>query len=368
MFERRLRELRRIITELKLDACLVTSVPNILYLTGYSGFSVEEREAFLLITADAQFLLTDGRYTTAVREQVPHFSLVEIGSRYSFKKAFETLVEEHRIKKLGIEENNLWVYEYKTILPFVKETMHVPAGQLRIKKTAEEIAAIEHACRVGDVAVQTALQHIKPDISEKHLASIIEDGMRKQDAEPSFRTIIGFGAHAAVPHHMTGDMKLGKRGLILIDSGAKITDYCSDMTRTVFLGKATAEEKKIYETVHEAQQIAAETLTAQLALLKAGSIDRIPAADIDKSAREYIISKGYPTIPHSLGHGIGLEVHELPSLSPVSTHNLENGMIFSIEPGIYIPGEAGVRIEDLYVIENYTLRRLTQTQNTLIEL
>ncbi len=372
MYESRLSEFRQLLTDHNLDAALVTAVPNIFYVTGYSGFSLEEREAFLLIINQPQgsktpgvgaYILTDGRYVTAVKEAVKHFTLVEIGSRYSMKKAFEKLVTQHAIEKLGIEENNLFVYEYKTFLPFVKETMHVPASQLRIKKTHDEINAIEQACTIGDKAFSAALGQIAPGMSERELAFHVENSMRKHDAEPSFRTIVGFDEDAAIPHHMTGEKKLGESGLILIDSGAKVNNYCSDMTRTVFLGKASASQKKMYQTVLAAQEKA--VLYIQQTLEKDEPVSALTA---DSVARDYILSQGYPSIPHSLGHGIGLEVHEAPTLSPVSQHQLEEGMVFSIEPGIYLPGNAGVRIEDLYVIQNNALRQLTQSPKNLIEL
>jgi Xaa-Pro aminopeptidase len=375
MYEARLSEFRQLLIDHNLDAALVTAVPNIFYLTGYSGFSLEEREAYLLISANSTqpqgsktpgvgaYILTDGRYVTAVKEAVKHFTLVEIGSRYSMKKAFEKLVTQHAIKKLGIEENNLFVYEYKTFLPFVKETMHVPAAQLRIKKNLSEIDTIAQTCKIGDEAFSAVLKIIKPGMSEKEVAFHVENNMREHDAEPSFRTIVGFDENAAVPHHMTGEKKLGTNGLVLIDSGAKVNNYCSDMTRTVFVGIASADQKKMYQTVLTAQQKA--VLYIQEALKKQ---EPVSAGRADSVAREYILSQGYPTIPHSLGHGIGLEVHEAPTLSPVSQHQLEEGMVFSIEPGIYLPGNAGVRIEDLYVIQNNSLRQLTQSPKNLIEL
>lgn len=363
MFDSRLKALQQLLITLKLDAVLVTAVPNIIYLTGYTGFSTEEREAFLLITPTEQFLLTDGRYMTAIKEQVGHFTLIEISSRYQFKKAFEQLVGKYSIKKLGIEENNLFVYEYKTILPFVKETMHVPVNQLRSKKSSVEIAEIEAACKIGDESIAAILPYIKPGVSERDVALRLENEMRSRGAEPSFRTIVAFDAHAAVPHHSTGYRRLGDRGVILIDSGVKVDNYCSDMTRTFFLGKVTDEQRKLYQTVYEAQAKAITYIKQQLENNKA-----VSAADADKAARDHIVKRGYPSFSHSLGHGIGLEVHESPTLSPVSKQILEEGMVFSIEPGIYLPGHSGVRIEDLFVIENNVLLQITQYPKHLIEL
>jgi len=184
----------------------------------------------------------------------------------------------------------------------------------------------------------------------------------------SFPPIVAFGKNSSIPHHQTGDSILGPESssgregqIILLDFGVKYDDYCSDMTRTVFFGKPSKEQQKIYETVLSAQQKAVDYINKTL---KSGK--KIWASKVDIAARDYIISKGFPTIPHSLGHGIGLEVHEHPSLSPKSKEDLKSGMVFSIEPGIYIPNLGGVRIEDLFVLENQQLRALTGSSKALI--
>ncbi|MBI2334310.1 M24 family metallopeptidase, partial [Candidatus Daviesbacteria bacterium] len=169
-----------------------------------------------------------------------------------------------------------------------------------------------------------------------------------------------FGKNSSIPHHQTGDKRLTINDkLILLDFGVKLNGYCSDMTRTIFFGKPSEKQRKIYETVLEAQKIA-------IRFINSGK--KIKAKDVDKVAREYIKSMGFPDIPHSLGHGVGLEVHEHPYLSSKSKEELKEGMVFSIEPGIYIPDFGGVRIEDLFVLENRNLRQLTTSHKNLIEL
>ncbi|MDP2585725.1 MAG: M24 family metallopeptidase, partial [Candidatus Levybacteria bacterium] len=178
---------------------------------------------------------------------------------------------------------------------------------------------------------------------------------------------VGFGKNSAVPHHQATNNKLTNNEIVLLDFGVKLDNYCSDMTRTVFFGKASAEFKKMYETVLKAQSKAIEFLNTKY-LIHNTSKQKIIASDIDNIARKHIISSGYKTIPHSLGHGIGLEVHEKPSLSPKSKDILKKGMVFSIEPGIYIPNFGGVRIEDLVVLEKGKLRLLTHSPKNFIEL
>ncbi len=378
----RVLNVRRLLNKSSLDACLITSVPMITYLTGFSNFSIEEREAFLLITKKNQYILTDGRYTTAVKNEVANFSLQEISSSNPLKVVLEKLIEKHKVKIIGIEEHNMHVNEFKMLKQFVKTTKDFPAVSLRTKKETTEIRLIEQACRLGDETFAFIIKNIKPGVTEKEIAYLLENFMRQNGSEPSFSSIVAFGENAAVPHHQTGSTKLGKNGLVLLDFGVKYHNYCSDMTRTIFLGKATAEQKKAYQTVYAAQQKSIEFLNSQLSPIKSGSrmattigttlnssqSKLIQTSDVDKAARDYIISQGYPSIPHSLGHGIGLEVHELPTLSPVSKQRLENDMVFSIEPGIYIPGKFGIRIEDLFVIENDKLRQLTHSPSHLIEL
>lgn len=150
---------------------------------------------------------------------------------------------------------------------------------------------------------------------------------------------------------------------VLLDFGIKVDNYCSDMTRTIFYGKASNKQKKIYQTVLEAQTKAADFLNQQIKSKK-----KVIGKEVDQVARDYIISQGFPAIPHGLGHGIGLEVHEAPRLSPKSDDEITEGMVFSIEPGIYIPGYGGVRIEDLYVVEKSGLRQLTGSSKDIIEL
>jgi Xaa-Pro aminopeptidase len=236
-------------------------------------------------------------------------------------------------------------------------------GQLRLIKSSAEIDAIKNACELGDKAFDHILKIIKKNLTEKQLVFEIEMFIKRHEADISFPTIVAFGPNASHPHHVPTDLKLKPNNFVLMDFGVKMDNYCSDMTRTIYFGKADSEQKKLYSAVLESQKIAAAQIEKLLQKEKL-----IKGAAIDKISRDYIISKGYPTIPHSLGHGIGLEVHEIPSLSPVTDFELKNGMVFSIEPGIYLPDNMGVRIEDLYAIQNNKLIHLTHSPKELIEI
>lgn len=233
-------------------------------------------------------------------------------------------------------------------------------------KSPDEISKIEKACKLGDKIFDYILKKIKLGITEKEVTQEINSFIKKFEGKLSFPTIVAFGKNSANIHNIPTNNKLTKNQIILLDFGVKLNNYCSDMTRTVFFGKTTPEQKKMYQTVLEAQQKAIDFLASSFNSL-ASANKQIKASKIDKIARDYIISKGYPSIPHSLGHGIGKKVHEAFRISPKSKNYLKEGMVFSIEPGIYIPNFGGVRIEDLVVLEKTGPRFLTHSPKNIIE-
>lgn len=335
MFEQRIKNIRQKLVEEKLDAVLVSSAANITYLTGYDNFSLTEREAYVFLGRNFAYIITDGRYAEAVKKQIPHLTLSE---------NLLKVLKKHKKLNLGIEENNLTVAEYKFIKKHFKKTKHFEVS--RSIKTKEEIEKIEKACQIGDAAFEYILKKIKVGVTEKEVAQGLESFIKSKGGEFSFPAIIAFGKNSSVPHHQTGPSTLsvrsGREGrIVLLDFGVKLDNYCSDMTRTVFFGKPSEKQKRIYKTVLEAQQKAVK-------VIKQG----------ERRAAKIFKAAGL-AIPHSLGHGIGLEVHEHPSLSPKSKEILKEGMVFSIEPGIYLSNFGGVRIEDLFVLEKSGLRQLT---------
>ncbi len=360
-------KVRRFLQKHHTDAVLISSLPNIIYLTSYSGFSYKERDAYLLITMDEGYLFTNPLYFDEVKTLVKDFQIFEINKKNPFTKLLAKLLKEKNIQNLGIEGDNLTLMEYQNL----QKTLNIHLKSLslktlRMQKTKEEIELINKACALGDEAFNFILKYIKPGITEKDVAFELETFIRKNSGEPSFPTIVGFGENSAIPHHKTNNTRLQTNDIILIDFGVRINNYCSDMTRTFFIGKPTQEQNTVYQTVLVAQKKVLELLYHKLVYDTESNY--ISAASLDKFAREYIISMGYPSIPHSLGHGIGIEVHEPPALSPTSEDKLTDGMVFSIEPGIYLPGKFGVRIEDLFAIQNNQLIKLTNSSSSLIQL
>jgi len=352
-------------TELKeknIDALLITSIPNITYLTGISLFSNLEREAYLYITPKTAFLITDGRYSEAVKN-TPNFKLIEIIPDHSLKDILLELTKKHMIEKLGFEESNLTVQEFIQLKKHLKKRRLTPIKNLitdiRMFKETTELNEIQTACEIGDKTFIHILPYLKIGVTEKEIQSEIEHFIKTHADTISFTPIVAFGPHSSIPHHNSGNSKLKENSIVLLDFGVRNNNYCSDMTRTVFFGKANPEFKKMYSTVLEAQSRSIEFLDTKQNKLK--------ASDIDNAARSYILEQGFPAIPHSVGHGIGIEVHEAPHISPKSKHTLSKGMVFSIEPGIYKPGFGGVRIEDLVQITASGPYVLTKASKDLIE-
>lgn len=347
---------RELLVKQNLDGLLISSVPNIIYFTGYAGFSEIEREAYLFITKTKQYIFTDGRYVTAVKKEIPNFTLQEITGATPFPKLLQNLITKHELKKIGFESQNLTVAEFVKLKMLNVTFESVMLRDIRVIKQSHEITVIQKACTLGDKVYRYVQMKLKTGISEKEIARDMELYIRRLGADIAFPTIVAFGENAAVPHHHTSERILQEGDFVLFDFGVKIEDYCSDMSRTVVFGDATDEQKRIHQTVLQAQKQAINMIKF---LLNATKPKPIYCSEIDTAARNHITSKGYPSIPHSLGHGIGIEVHESPTLSPRSKDMLTNGMVFSIEPGIYIPDFGGVRIEDLFTIQKNKLVQLT---------
>ncbi len=371
----RLTKVRNLLAEQHLDAAVISSASNIIYLTGFFGFSKEGRDAYLLITKTKAYIFTNALYSEAVYNNVPHFTLSEITPSSSFKDLLKKLTGKHILKRVGIEENDITVSEYKMLSSCFNNLDHFSVSGIRAVKEEKEIFAIKKACDIADKVFAHILNKLKSGVTEQEIAFEIEIFLKENGADVSFPPIVAFGRNSSIPHHKSNNQKLITNNIVLLDFGARYNGYCSDMTRTVFFGKATSEQKRMYQVVLDAQQKAIEFLTSYFHPERSRRVinhksdsKTASASKVDSMAREYIIQKGYPSIPHSLGHGIGLQVHEYPSLSPKSKDILREGMVFSIEPGIYIPGKGGIRIEDLFTIQRGKLTQLTHSSNTFIEL
>ena len=349
-------KIRNLINELKVDAILITDPYNIRYMSGFSG-----GEGYMFVTPEKKILYVDSRYTLWAKNESRGCDVVETG-----KEAYKELndfAKKANINKIAVEGNHLKYNEFKEIKNKLAGYNLIPIDteldNLRMIKSEEEIELIAKAERIGDEAFSYILNEIKPGVTEKEIALKLEFYMRSHGAERlSFEVIAASGLNSASPHAMPSDKIIEEGDFLTLDFGCVYNGYCSDMTRTIVVGKANERQKEIYNIVKEAQQAALDNIKAGMTGKEADSI-----------ARNIIASYGYADqFGHGLGHGIGLFIHEMPRLSVKGDIVLEPGMVVSVEPGIYIEGFGGVRIEDAVVIEENGVRNLTKSTKELVEI
>ncbi|MBR0103153.1 MAG: aminopeptidase P family protein [Selenomonadaceae bacterium] len=351
----RLIRLQEEIAAKELDAVLITKVPNVTYFSGFRGDS-----SALLIGKNFRKLITDGRYTEQAITQAKSFTLVE-----QTEGLYKKIVEEIKIsgcKRIGFEGLTMTVAEHSYLKKELKgvEFKSVALDKLRQVKDAAEIANIRRACEIADDAFKKVLEVIKPGIREVEVAAELEYFMRRLGSEAAaFSTIVASGWRGSLPHGTASDKTISAGELVTMDFGAKFNGYCSDITRTVCVGRATADQRKIYNLVLNAQLYGLEVITAG----KGG-------VEIDSAVRDRLTAAGYGRFfVHGLGHGVGLEIHEEPRLSKLSKcESLLPNMIVTDEPGIYIENFGGVRIEDTVLVTASTAQPLTRSPKHLIEL
>jgi Xaa-Pro aminopeptidase len=341
-----------------MDALLVSQQENLRYLSGFTGSSGR-----LFISQQQAILATDFRYIEQAGQESREFEIWQTTGALS--TWFTELAKTHGWHRLGFNAENTSFALYQQLNDIIKaeqlDLELIPSKgiveRLRLIKDQDELKIIREAVALTDAAFTQVLALIRPDITEKELAWEIESFFRQNGAEGiAFDLIVASGPNSAMPHARPGDRHLKPGEPILIDMGARIAGYCSDFTRTVCIGKADEKLQQIYSTVLEAQQNAIEKIKSGMS-----------GAEADKLARSIIEQAGYSdAFGHGLGHGIGLEIHESPALSRLSTDILNDGMIFSIEPGIYIPGYGGVRIEDVVSLEEGNIKVLTKSVKQLL--
>ena len=356
----RLTKLQEKLAEFEVDGILITNPENRYYISGFSGSA-----GYLFITPDAAYLNTDFRYIEQATNQAPSFEIIKIDSEL---KWFIDLLIKHRINTLGFESEDLSFAGYSRFSEILEKNklnkivnlkpLNASIVNIRAVKYMDEIDILKEAIRISDEAMNTIAPTIRAGISEREVALKLENKMRELGAEgPSFDTIVGSGPNAALPHHRAGDRIIQKGESNVIDMGAKYQGYCSDLTRTFCVGKPDETFRKVYDTVFTAQQTAISLLQQEMT-----------GTDCDDIARKVIEEAGFgDKFGHSLGHGVGLDVHEYPRVSPNSPDILINNMVFTIEPGIYIPGWGGVRIEDIVTLQNNKAEVLSAaTRNEII--
>ena len=354
--EYRIQKLRDKLKENNLDTAIVTGRPNTLWLSGFTGST-----SYLLIGLNKSYLIVDFRYTIQAKQQV--FKGIEvIQYEDSFFTTLNTLISQDNIKNIGFEGNIVSYKEYldlKEKLTNAKSLENIgdTIEKLRIIKDRDEIGRIQEAVLLGDKVFDRIVNFIKPGMKETEIAAELEYIMRKLGAEgPSFQSIVAAGARSAMCHGTASDYVLKKGDALVLDFGVIYRNYCSDMTRTIFIGEPEKEPKEIYQTVKEAQQAVLDTI-------KPG----ISGYEADKIARDIIKKAGYgDNFGHGLGHGVGIEIHEAPRLSIKSKDILTDGMVFSVEPGIYVEGLGGVRIEDMVAFVDGKLKNFTTSTKELI--
>ena len=337
-----------------IDALLVTSHKNQHYLSGF-----EFDDGYVLVTRGKSYLLTDFRYIEAAKEETdPSFEVMTMTSNR--KQMFYELLSSNGVKKIAFEENHLSYASKKAFEKLFEGFEFVPSGsvieKMRVIKTPDEIEKMIKAQRIAEGAFEHILGYINPERTEVDIALELEFYMRSHGAKSvSFDTIAVSGSASSRPHGVPRPVKL-EEGFLTMDFGALYQGYCSDMTRTVVLGKCTDEMKKVYNTV----------LEAQLAALDAYAIGKT-GKEIDKVARDIINNAGYEgCFGHGLGHGVGMDIHEAPGVSAGALTPFEVGHVVTCEPGIYLEGRFGVRIEDMVVFGENGAYNITLAPKELI--
>ncbi len=340
---------------LEYDGILITSPFNMRYFSKFSG-----GEGAVWVSKEQKIVFTDSRYTEQAETEA---TLFEVRETNNWIDEVSLIIKEEKIKNVLFEDQSVSASVYlKMQNQFEKAQLFAGSdklNRLRMVKNESELRTIAKAEQICCKAFARILGFIKPGITEKAVAAELEYYMKQEGGEGiAFDTVAVSGARCSLPHGVPSDKKIEKGDFVTLDFGCMLNGYASDMTRTIVVGKASEEQKKVYNAVKDAQQ-------AGLDFIRAGVL----AKDADLAARSVIEKYGFGKyFRHSLGHGVGLLVHELPNLSPKSEFTLEENMVVSCEPGIYIPDFGGVRIEDLICIKNGGNVNFTDADKNLIEL
>ena len=347
----RTETLRQLMADKGVEGMLISQPENRLYVSGFSGSA-----GYLFVTHTLAVLATDFRYVEQSKLQAPGYELFQISGKV--EEWFPKLVGEAGLTRFGFESENVSVAFARQLNDALAKAglkiELVPVEGLveaiRVVKEPEEIGLISEAVRISDQAMTHMIAFIEAGMTEKRVAWEIEKYMREHDSQSvPFEVLVQSGPNSALPHAQPSERRIGTGEPVVMDIGAKAGWYASDLTRTICVGKPDAKFKKIYDTVLGAQ-------LAAIALIKEG----MTGDQADSFARTIIKEARHgDAFGHSLGHGVGLAVHEAPRLGPNSADVLRNGMVFSVEPGIYLPGWGGVRIEDLATLENGKIKVLS---------
>jgi len=353
----RIKKLQRNLAKENLDLLLITFLPHVRYLSGYSGTN-----GMILISYKSSIFLTDFRYQQQAKEQVKGLKVL-IAQRDLFSNLPDISLLKGKRVKMGFEADHLSCTVYRRLRSLLPDCLLVPTEKvvesLIVKKDKNEIEKIKQAISITDRVFSEILDFIKPGVRELDLSAEMEYRMKKYGSStPYYETIVASGKRSALPHGVASNKKIQKKEFVTMDFGAVFDGYTANLTRTVVVGKANKRQKEVYNIVLRAQR---------RAISKAEP--RMKACDLDRTAREVIKKAGYGKyFGHGLGHGIGILVHDNPAINPTNQQPLEPGMVVTIEPGIYIPNWGGVRIEDDVLVTQRRCEVLTTSERNLIEL
>lgn len=350
-------KIRNILEDLSLDAVLVSNPNNMQYISGFTGAT-----GYVFISNKARIIITDFRYTTQAEREAYGYEIYTIDNN-GYVEAINNIISREEVKVLGFESEDIL---YSTYLNFKSKLVlddFIPIKdeltRLRRIKTDKELEYIKMAEAIGDKTFTDILSYIKPGLTEIEIAARIEYLLKVNGGEGlSFSAIVASGINSSMPHAVASNKKIEHGDLLTMDFGCIYNGYCSDMTRTIVVGKASKKQKEIYNLVLDSQM-------AALNFIKAG----VKGKDVDKIARDIIYNAGYEgCFGHGLGHSVGLFIHENPRLSMLEEDILEVGMAVTVEPGIYIKDFGGVRIEDLVIVTEEGHENYTFSTKELIEL
>lgn len=355
-----------------LDGLFVTNPTNIRYLTGFTGVAPGERESFVLLTRDTTYLFSYALYRETAEALVRNcpvsvtgapLTFVELNKERTITKALSHIASSLPLTRIGFEEKNITVYELRTMRDKVSEGDFIPTTD-RIEtsrkcKNPEELRNIQKATKLTDDCYIHIKNLLIPGVTESAIVTAIETYFRSHGAENAFAPIVAFGTNTALPHYGLSHVSvkpLRKNDLVLVDFGAKVEGYCADMTRMVFIGHPKPEWITAYSAVLGANEKA-------LTMLANGERS---GATVDAAAREIVAEANLPVYPHSLGHGVGMDVHESPRLTVFREETLKPGMVVTVEPGAYIAGSFGIRIEDLLLIQKDAIKILSHSPKEML--
>ena len=356
MNQDRLRRIRALLAGEGLDGVVVNKLENLHYCSGFTG-----DDTLLFITADRAQLITDFRYMEQAAQQAPLFEIVEQKDGLLQKTA--ACIREAGCRKVGFEGNAFMYNDFASLSELLGDIdFHTALSldALRQIKDAEELACIRKAVEISDKAFEDIVKFIRPGISEIAVAARLENVMRELGSErPAFTTIVASGVRGSLPHGTATEKLIVSGEFVTMDYGAVYKGYHSDITRTVCVGQADEKQKKIYNMVLKAQLMGVEKVQPG-----------VSGKAVDQAVRDYLTAEGFGKyFGHGLGHSLGLEIHEEPRLSPSSTcEHLQENMLITVEPGVYLPGWGGLRIEDTVLVTEQGGVPLTASSKQFIEI